>query len=142
AFLHTMHEVAADLGEAAELALAAGIDVELPTGDAFLEPLAARVRDGRTDAALIDRAVLRVLAQKEELGLLDETFEAPPASIDLDTPEHRETALQLAEESLVLLTNNGVLPLAARTEPLRIAVVGPNAESSEALMGCYSFVNH
>ncbi|NEN07944.1 glycosyl hydrolase [Diaminobutyricibacter tongyongensis] len=142
AFLHTMHEVAADLGEAAELALAAGIDVELPTGDAFLEPLAARVRAGLLDVTLIDRSVLRVLAQKEELGLLDETFDEPPTSIDLDTPAHRETALQLAEESLVLLTNNGVLPLAPRAEPLRIAVVGPNAESSEALMGCYSFVNH
>ncbi|HEY2556239.1 MAG TPA: glycoside hydrolase family 3 N-terminal domain-containing protein [Diaminobutyricibacter sp.] len=142
AFLHTMHEVAADLGEAAELALAAGIDVELPTGDAFLEPLAARVRSGRLDEALIDRSVLRVLAQKEELGLFDETFDEPPASIDLDTQAHRDTARQLAEESLVLLTNNGVLPVAHRAEPLRIAVVGPNAESSEALMGCYSFVNH
>ena len=142
AFLHTMHEVAADLGEAAELALAAGIDVELPTGDAFLGPLAARVRAGDLDEALIDRSVLRVLAQKEELGLFDESFTAPPTAIDLDTPAHRETARQLAEESLVLLTNNGVLPLAQRTEPLRIAVVGPNAESSEALMGCYSFVNH
>ncbi|WP_426519404.1 glycoside hydrolase family 3 N-terminal domain-containing protein [Diaminobutyricibacter sp. McL0618] len=142
AFLHTMHEVAADLGEAAELALAAGIDVELPTGDAFLEPLAARVRSGRLDEALIDRSVLRVLAQKEELGLFDETFDEPPASIDLDTQAHRDTARQLAEESLVLLTNDGVLPVAPRAEPLRIAVVGPNAESSEALMGCYSFVNH
>ncbi len=142
AFLHTMHEVAADLGEAAELALAAGIDVELPTGDAFLEPLAQRVREGKLDPDLIDRSVLRVLAQKEELGLFDESFDEPPASIDLDTQEHRDTARQLAEESLVLLTNTGVLPLASHTEPLRLAVVGPNADSSEALMGCYSFVNH
>ncbi len=142
AFLHTMHAVAADLGEAAELALAAGIDVELPTGDAFLAPLAERVRSGRVEEALIDRSVLRVLAQKEELGLLDESFTEPPTSIDLDTPEHRETARQLAEESLVLLTNNGVLPFAPRADPLRIAVIGPNAESSEALMGCYSFANH
>ena len=142
AFLHTMHEVAADLGEAAELALAAGIDVELPTGDAFLEPLAARVRSGRLEVELIDRSVLRVLAQKEELGLFDESFAQPPTSIDLDTPAHRETARRLAEESLVLLTNNGVLPLVPRAEPLRIAVVGPNSASSEALMGCYSFVNH
>jgi beta-glucosidase len=100
------------------------------------------VRAGRLDETLIDRSVLRVLTQKEELGLFDESFAEPPASIDLDTPAHRETALRLAEESLVLLTNNGVLPLAPRTEPLRIAVVGPNAGSSEALMGCYSFVNH
>ncbi|MBT1003532.1 glycoside hydrolase family 3 C-terminal domain-containing protein [Paenarthrobacter sp. DKR-5] len=140
AFLHTMHRVAAGRGEAAELALFAGIDVELPTGDTFLAPLAERVRAGLTEESLVDRAVLRVLAQKEELGLLDATFETPPAEIDLDTPRHRELALRLAEESLVLLTNDGVLPLAATAG--RIAVLGPNADAVEALMGCYSFANH
>jgi beta-glucosidase-like glycosyl hydrolase len=142
AFLHTMHAVASSMGEAAELALSAGIDVELPTGDAFLEPLAARVRSGEVEEALIDRSVLRVLAQKEELGLFDESFAVPPTAIDLDTDAHRATARQLAEESLVLLTNNGVLPLERPTSRLRIAVIGPNADSSEALLGCYSFANH
>lgn len=140
AFLHTMHGVASDLGEAAAIALAAGIDVELPTGDAFLEPLVSRIRSGEVDEALVDRAVLRVLAQKEDLGLLDETFDAPPASIDLDTPAHRDVALRLAEESLVLLTNDGTLPLASA--PASIAVLGPNSDAPEALMGCYSFANH
>lgn len=139
AFLALMHAVAADRGEAAELALAAGIDVELPTGDAFLAPLKERIEAGRTDVALVDAAVLRVLKQKEQLGLLDETFDAPPESIDLDSPAHRDVARRLAEESLVLLGNDGTLPLGA---PARIAVVGPNAARSEALMGCYSFANH
>ncbi|MET3468683.1 beta-glucosidase [Microbacterium sp. 1262] len=139
AFLHTMHAVARDRGEAAQLALEAGIDVELPTGDAYVGPLAERVRAGQVDEALIDRAVRRVLIQKEELGLLDETFEEPPTSIDLDSPAHRAVARRLAEESVVLLTNDGVLPLAS---PRRVAVIGPNGDSSEALMGCYSFANH
>lgn len=144
AFLHLMHAVAADRGEAAALALAAGIDVELPTGDAFLEPLAERIRDGRVDGALVDGAVLRVLAQKEELGLLDADFGTAPTEIDLDSPEHRAVALRLAEESIVLLANDGVLPLAGTgpSAPASVAVIGPNADSSEALMGCYSFVNH
>jgi beta-glucosidase-like glycosyl hydrolase len=143
AFLELMHAVAADRGEAAELALSAGIDVELPTGDAFLAPLMERVRSGVADERLIDRAVLRVLMQKEELGLLDEAFLTPPTEIDLDSPEHRRVARQLAEESLVLLTNDGILPLGdGGTWPRRIAVLGPNAHSTEALMGCYSFVNH
>ena len=144
AFLQLMHAVAADRGEAAELALAAGIDVELPTGDAFLAPLMDRVRAGLTDETLIDRAVLRVLTQKEDLGLLDETFTMAPTEIDLDSPEHRRVARVLAEESLVLLTNQGVLPLRGQTGhgPRSIAVLGPNADSTEALMGCYSFVNH
>ncbi|PPG30325.1 glycoside hydrolase family 3 N-terminal domain-containing protein [Rathayibacter sp. AY2B9] len=139
AFLHLMHAVAADLGEAAELALAAGIDVELPTGDAFLAPLAARIRAGEADEALVDRAVLRVLAQKERLGLLDARFDDAPESIDLDSPAHRDIARRLAEESVVLLANDGVLPLAA---PRRLALIGPNADSAPALMGCYSFANH
>ncbi|MGT2426363.1 beta-xylosidase/alpha-l-arabinosidase [Amnibacterium kyonggiense] len=141
AFLAVMHRVAADRGEAAELALHAGIDVELPTGDAFLAPLAERIAAGDADEAVVDLAVLRVLAQKESLGLLDETFDAEPEAVDLDSPAHRDAALRLAEESLVLLANDGVLPLAG-TARSRIAVIGPNADRSEALMGCYSFANH
>ncbi|WP_457100389.1 beta-xylosidase/alpha-l-arabinosidase [Microbacterium sp. P5_E9] len=141
AFLHSMHAVAEDLGHAAALALEAGIDVELPTGDAFTAPLAAAVRDGRVHEALVDRAVLRVLAEKEELGLLDETFEEAPAEIDLDTPAHREVARRLAAESVVLLSNDGTLPLELGARA-RVAVIGPNADAPEALMGCYSFVNH
>ena len=139
AFLETMHAVASDRGQAAHLALEAGIDVELPSGDAYLEPLIERIRDGRTPEGLVDRAVLRVLAQKEDLGLLDATFDAPPASIDLDDPEHRAIARELAEKSIVLLSNDGTLPLST---PSSIALIGPNADSAEALMGCYSFANH
>ncbi|RZS90024.1 beta-glucosidase [Motilibacter rhizosphaerae] len=139
-FLHVTQQLAADKARAAGLALQAGIDVELPTGDAYLEPLAGAVRDGDVDEAYVDRAVLRVLAQKEELGLLDETFAGePPAAPDLDSQEHRDLARDLAAESLVLLANDGTLPLVA---PRRIAVIGPNADRPEALLGCYSFVNH
>ena len=140
AFLHLLHGVAADLGDAAGQALAAGIDVELPTGDAYLAPLADAVRSGAVDEALVDRAVRRALRQKEDLGLLDETFEgAPPSAPDLDDAEHRALARRLAEESVVLLANDGTLPLAS---PARVAVLGPNADRLEAMFGCYSFVNH
>lgn len=145
AFLEVMHRVAADRGEAAALALEAGVDVELPTGDAYLEPLAERVRSGHMDERYVDRAVLRALAQKEELGLLepDAYEDEPPTSVDLDSPRHRDLARRLAEESLVLVANDGVLPLGRwGTPPARIAVVGPNADRAEALMGCYSFANH
>ncbi|WP_431280376.1 beta-glucosidase family protein [Leifsonia poae] len=145
AFLEVMHAVAADQGGAAALALEAGIDIELPTGNAYLEPLAERIRSGQFDEAFVDRAVLRALAQKEELGLLDVgAFEgAAPTEIDLDSPRHRELARRLAEESVVLLSNDGLLPLGARSAPLsKVAVIGPNAHRAEALQGCYSFANH
>ncbi|MEO8907695.1 MAG: glycoside hydrolase family 3 N-terminal domain-containing protein [Microbacteriaceae bacterium] len=145
AFLEVMHAVAADRGEAAALALEAGIDIELPTGDAYLQPLAERIRAGAFDEAYVDRAVLRALAQKEELGLLDaDAFEgAAPTDIDLDSPRHRELAGRIAEESVVLLSNDGVLPIAGLAQkPWKIAVIGPNADRPGALQGCYSFANH
>lgn len=146
-FLHTLHGVAADLGDAAAQALTAGVDVELPTGDAYLAPLLERVRAGVVPQELVDRAVQRVLRQKSELGLLDETFESEPvAAIDLDPQGHRRIAAQLAQESVVLLTNDGILPLTGRSPavsaPRAIAVIGPNADRPRALFGCYSFTNH
>ena len=145
AFLEVMHAIAADRGGAAAAALTAGIDIELPTGDAYLAPLAERIRAGEFDEAFVDRAVLRALAQKEELGLLepDAYEDDAPTEIDLDSPRHRDIARRLAEESIVLLSNDGILPLeAAGTAPSKIAVIGPNADRAEALMGCYSFANH
>nr|WP_281887181.1 glycoside hydrolase family 3 N-terminal domain-containing protein [Agromyces rhizosphaerae] len=140
AFLHSLHQVAEDPGIAAARALEAGVDVELPTGDAYLAPLAERVRSGAVPEASVDRAVLRVLREKQRLGLLDATFDEPaPPAIELDPPAHRAIAARLAEESLVLLGNDGTLPLAPGR---RIAVVGPNAHRAEALFGCYSFANH
>ncbi|OZD33404.1 glycosyl hydrolase [Rhodococcus sp. 06-1477-1B] len=137
-FLRSMHGIAADRGEAAQLALEAGIDVELPGPDAYPH-LAERVASGALPEAVIDRAVGRVLAEKEDLGLLDADFSSAPTTVDLDDAEHRALARRLAEESVVLLRNDGVLPLAPGR---RIAVIGPNAHSAEALMGCYSFANH
>ncbi|MEV7828213.1 glycoside hydrolase family 3 N-terminal domain-containing protein [Microbacterium enclense] len=137
-FLRSMHGIAGSLGEAAQLALEAGIDVELPGPDAYPH-LAERVASGALPEAVVDRAVARVLAEKEDLGLLDADFSTPPCRVDLDDAEHRALARRLALESVVLLRNDGVLPLRA---PGRIAVIGPNADSGEALMGCYSFANH
>jgi len=143
-FLQVMQGLAADRGEAAALALTAGIDVELPSGNAYLRPLAEKVRSGAVDVAYVDRALLRVLAQKEELGLLDPDAFAgeAPSQIDLNPAGHQEIALRLATESVVLLANDGVLPLGSSRAVRRVAVVGPNADRAEALQGCYSFANH
>ena len=154
AFLKLLHGAAESWQDAAALALEAGIDVELPTVKTFGEPLRRAVADGIVDIALIDRALLRVLRQKEQLGLLDPAWSAvPPAlagrdlsdpervrgSIDLDPPENRTLAARLAEESVVLLRNDGTLPASA---PASIAVIGPNADDPYAMLGCYSFPTH
>ncbi len=143
AFLHLLHGIAADLGEAAAQALAAGVDIELPTGDAYLAPLKAQIEQGKVDESLVDRAVRRALLQKAELGLLDATFEEdPPTGVDLDSPAHRNVARRLAQESLVLVSNNGILPMDPKVSTPTIAVLGPNSDRYAALFGCYSFANH
>ena len=140
AFLASLHGVAADLGDAAAQALAAGVDVELPTGNAYRRPLADAVRAGTVPESLVDRAVTRVLRQKAGLGLLDGLADAPQVdAIDLDPAEHRALAARVAEEAIVLLSNDGTLPLSG---PSRVAVIGPNAHRPTALFGCYSFANH
>jgi len=141
AFLNILHDIAKDHSDAAEQALTAGVDIELPTGDAYLEPLKTAINEGRVDVALVDRALTHALMQKEELGILDADFSGePPHGVDLDSPEHREVARLLAEESIVLVSNDGTLPLP--TAGKRYAVIGPNADTYQALFGCYSFANH
>lgn len=151
-FLETLHKVAADRAGAARLALGAGVDVELPTVRSYGDVLVAAVREGAVDEALVDRALRRVLLQKCELGLLDPDWSPLPAAlngadpekardtVDLDPPENRALARQLAEQACVLLANpGGTLPL--RT-PGRVAVVGPRADDALAMLGCYSFPSH
>ncbi|MCX4698527.1 glycoside hydrolase family 3 N-terminal domain-containing protein [Streptomyces sp. NBC_01373] len=140
-FLQTLHRVAETEAEAAHAALAAGVDVELPTLKCYGTPLLEAVGAGSVPESLIDRAARRVLLQKCELGLLDEDWDPEPAGrITLDSAANRALARRLAEESVVLLDNpDGLLPLAPDT---RIAVVGPRADDALAMLGCYSFPSH
>jgi beta-xylosidase len=138
-FLESLHHVAGSLAEAAALALTAGVDVELPTLRCYAEPLRDAVTAGTVPEAVVDRAVRRVLRQKLELGLLDGPLTPPEEDVDLDPPESRALARRIAEESVVLLANDGVLPLRADQ---RVAVVGPLADDVAGLLGCYTFPSH
>ncbi|WP_432544235.1 glycoside hydrolase family 3 N-terminal domain-containing protein [Kineococcus sp. SYSU DK002] len=143
AFLETMHRTATDPTDAGVQALTAGLDVELPDTLCFGDRLVEAVRAGRVAEELVDRAARRHLRHKAELGLLDpgwtpEGSVAAGAGRDLDSPANRALARRLAEESVVLLANDGTLPLRAP----RIAVVGPCADDPNTFMGCYAFANH
>jgi len=144
-FLELQHGIARDPAGAAALALAAGIDVELPSVRCYGEPLRAAVEAGDVAVEVVDRAAARVLRQKFELGMLDPGWSAIPGGdpeqhIDLDPPAQRALARRLAEESVVLLANSGhALPLAPGR---RVAVVGPLADDPLAFFGCYSMPRH
>lgn len=140
--LSTAHRLSADLGDAARLALAAGVDVELPRTVAFGAPLAGALDDGSIDEGLLDAAVGRVLRMKFRLGLFDRPYVAVPTEAAFEELVAAESAAArtLAERSLVLLENDGVLPLAP--ELRRVAVIGPIADSARDLLGDYSHLVH
>jgi beta-xylosidase len=140
AFLEKQHHLAANPGHAAGIALAAGLDVELPNVRCFGTPLLDAVLAGDVPESNVDTAVTRVLRQKCELGLLDPDWASPqPSTVDLDPPEARSLARRVAEESVVLLSNDGVLPLRAGA---RVALVGAQADTASAMLGCYTFPQH
>ncbi|MBF6672087.1 glycosyl hydrolase [Glutamicibacter halophytocola] len=141
-FLHSMHEIADSEDAAGLLALSAGMDVELPETIAFAR-LAEAVRDGGLDETILDTAVRRVLTQKIEAGLLDPGYSPEQAwlgtDVELDSGQNRALARAMAEESIILLRNEQILPL---TNPARLAVIGPSATQPRTHLGCYSFTNH
>jgi beta-glucosidase len=136
------HRVAADKGEAAQRALEAGLDAELPALDCYGAPLRERIERGLVPLALVDRSVERVLRLKLELGLFEEPYvdeEAAPRGYQ--TPDTRALAREIATKSIVLLRNEGdLLPL--RADLRKIAVLGPAADDVRLLQGDYSYPAH
>ncbi|HET9522328.1 MAG TPA: glycoside hydrolase family 3 N-terminal domain-containing protein [Candidatus Limnocylindrales bacterium] len=140
--LATAHRLTADLGEAARLALVAGVDSELPRTVAYGAPLASGLEDGRVNEGLLDAAVGRMLRMKFRLGLFERPYVEIPTEAAFERLADAESraARSLAERSLVLLENDGVLPLAADLR--RLAVIGPIADSARDLLGDYSHLVH
>jgi beta-glucosidase len=125
-----VHHIATDLEQAAKLALDAGVDIDLPSGTAYAT-LTQQVRDGRVPESRIDAAVRRLLNLKFRAGLFEHPYaDAEQAVAVTNNAEARALALQAAQRTLILLKNDGALPLklpaAGATKPV-IAVVGPNA---------------
>lgn len=135
------HRAAKDKNEAARAALSAGVDVELPSTDCFGEPLVEAVESGLVDMALVDRALARSLRLKFELGLFEEPYVEPAAAGSrFLTEAQRAYAREAAEKSLVLLKNDGILPLSRALK--RVAVIGPNADDVRNMLGDYSYPAH
>ncbi|MBX3031962.1 MAG: glycoside hydrolase family 3 C-terminal domain-containing protein [Chloroflexi bacterium] len=134
------HELAADLGAAAQLALEAGLDMELPRTAAFGPPLRAAIEDGRVAVDLVDQAVERVLTAKVRLGLFEQPY-VDERLADAPDDDERALAAEIGRRSMVLLQNTGdVLPLPSDLRT--IAVIGPNAHDARALMGDYAHIAH
>lgn len=124
------HGVAADLKDAARLAMEAGCDIDMVKNAYYLH-LAELVREGTVSEEMLDAAVMRVLRLKNELGLFENPYHGADESEEEKLylcAEHRKIARRAAEETAVLLKNNGVLPF--RKDVKRVALIGPFAEEN------------
>jgi beta-glucosidase len=133
-----VHGCAENLRDAARMAIEATLDIEM-VSQSYLKNLPGLVRDGVVPESLIDDAVRRIMALKFELGVMDDPFRYihPEKESRLHfCQEHLTESLKLAQESIVLLKNDGVLPVKKTTG--KIALIGPFAESKD-LLGPWQF---
>lgn len=136
--IHEFHNAAADKATAARMALTAGIDVELPSSDYYAQPLRAALEAGEINLDLIDNAVCSHLQKKFEIGLFDNPYVDEDHVYEaFETTEQRGLARELARKSMVLLKNDGLLPLKKSIQTL--AVIGPNAHDGRNQLGDYSY---
>lgn len=138
AHTHEDQHVEETMEEAALRCMAAGMDVELPSEHGYSDGLEQLFATGKADMAILDQAVLRVLTAKFRTGLFDHPFALEGEELDnafFDGGDH-ELTLRSARESLVLLKNDGALPI--REKKLTIALIGPHADHANKFFGGYT----
>jgi len=124
-------------GEAGRLAIQAGLDTEFPTCYAYGSALAEQVRRGNVDIGEVDASLRRVLRAKFELGLFENPYPQEHIDISAAASEGRELSQELARRSVVLVKNDGILPLTR--DHLTVAVSGPHARVARYHFPTYTY---
>ena len=132
-YLYTKHHTAADMKESVRQAVMAGLNVRCTfrTPDSYVKPLRELVAEGAIPMEIIDDRVRDVLRVKFLVGLFDHPYQLDykAADAEVNSPANNEVALRASRESLVLLKNDGTLPLDA-SKLHKVAVLGPNADET------------
>ena len=131
------HGVAETRADAGALALTAGVDMEMTSG-IYVADMADRVSGSQDLQAALDASVRRILMAKEKLGLFDDPYVYHDAAREAETilsDDHRAAAREAAHKAMVLLKNDGALPLSA--EPGRVAVIGALADDASSPLGSW-----
>ena len=147
--IHNGHKFNATQAESSAVSVRRGMDNECTDGGSLVKddhdyrPYLDAVKEGYLKESEIDTALVRLFTARIKLGLFDPPDMVPYTKIDpqeLDSPAHRALARQIANESMVLLKNDGVLPLKtpSTSSALKIAVVGPLADQTKVLLGNYN----
>jgi len=126
------HGVAQDKKQAAELAIKAGVDIEMMT-TCYTENLKNLIEEKTLDEAILDEAVLRILTLKNDLGLFENPHRGADIALEKEvvlSKEHRQIARDVAKKSIVLLKNEAMLPLSKQE---KVAIVGPAADSHDVI---------
>jgi beta-glucosidase len=131
--------VAADAAAAGRLAIAAGLDVELPNPYGYGDVLAAEVERGAVEMRHVDLCVWRVLRAKFEVGLFENPYPTERIDVAAVAKEGGDLSLELARRSIVLGKNDGILPLAPGS--LDIAVIGPHADAPSLQFPTYTYAS-
>ena len=136
--VHHVQHIGENEAEAGLLCMEAGIDIEMPSAACYGEELKRKFESNEADMALLDEAVMRVLTAKFRMGLFEHPYalEGRELKEAVCHKEDREISLQSAKESLVLLKNNGALPL--KYDKKKIALIGPHADCARKFFGGYT----
>ena len=129
------HGVSPDKRDAAKQCIIAGCDVDM-SSRSYLLNMKDLIEKGEVDMAVLDEAVRRVLRLKVQLGLFEHPYARKAAQSDIYSEPVLETACRLAEESVVMLKNDGALPVARTTR--KVLVVGPMADAAYDQMGTWA----
>lgn len=139
--VHTVQKIGESVTEAGLLCMEAGMDVEMQCCIAYNEELMEWFNQGKADMAILDRAVLRILEAKFRMGLFEHPFALEGEELEKSFFKEgdRQVTLTSALESLVLLKNNGVLPLKKGIK--KIAVIGCHAKNARSFFGGYTHMS-
>ena len=131
--IYTLHHTAKDMKEASFLSVDAGMDMHMH-GPKFTDAIIASVKEGKLSINRVNDACRKILTAKFKLGLFENRFVNLEKKKELlFTEEHKATALESARKGIVLLKNNGILPLQKTTSKKKIFVTGPNANNQSIL---------
>ncbi len=139
--VYHVQKVGESVTEAGLLSMEAGMDVEMQNCVGFNEELKEWFRTGKADIGILDQAVLRVLTAKFRMGIFEHPFslEVDEVKQYLSQERDEEVTLQSALESMILLKNNGALPI--RKDAKKIAVVGCHAKNPRSFFGGYTHLS-